>query len=59
MEKDVKTLKPIAFEARTLISNERHYLISELEGLTALWALRKVRQYLYLQEVKKLTDHFS
>jgi hypothetical protein len=50
MQKHGKHLRPIAYASRTINKNE-------LEGLGVIWSLEKFRPYLFLQNVKVVTDH--
>ena len=50
---------PVAYTSRSLIPSEQHYLISELETLAIVWAVKYFRTYLLEHPYTMLTDHAS
>ena len=54
---DDNTVHPIAYASRTLLTHERNYGISELEGLGVVWAVKHFRHYLYGHKCFVYTDH--
>jgi hypothetical protein len=48
---------PIHFASRQLISTENNYTMTEHEGLTVIFSLKKFRHYLLGYKAKIVTDH--
>ena len=55
-QKDGST-RPIAFASNTFQSSEVNYVITELEALAVVWAVKHFRQYLYGHKCQVITDH--
>jgi len=51
--------KPICFISRKLSSAEKNYSSSELEMLAVVWAVDRLRQFLYGREFVLRTDHLA
>ena len=50
-------MHPIASTSRSLTKGKRNYVITELETLAVVWAIRQFVPYLYGHEVTVYTDH--
>jgi hypothetical protein len=50
-------LRVIKYASRVLNQHERNYSVTEIETLAVLFAFNKFRQYVYLQNIKVITDH--
>ena len=54
---DDNSVKPVAYASRSLQQHEKHYGVTELEGLAVVWAVKHFRHYLYGHKCKVYTDH--
>lgn len=54
---DGETMKPIMYISRTLNPHERNYSATDLECLAVIWAITKLRVYLFGREFEIVTDH--
>ncbi|KAK9730359.1 Integrase zinc binding domain [Popillia japonica] len=62
LQKQLKSSKfhPVSFLSRTLTKDEKKYTITELECLSAVWAVQRFRTYLWgLHHFTIITDHHS
>lgn len=50
---------PIAYISRGLTKAEKNYGVTELEALTAIWALIQLRPYVFGKHIKIVTDHHA
>ena len=50
-------LHPVAYDSRSLSSNDKRYAITDLETLAVVWAIGHFQYYLYGQDVTISTDH--
>jgi len=57
LEQEDGVVRPIAYASRTLKPYERHYGVTELEALGAVWAVKHFRPYLYGHSCHLYTDH--
>ncbi|OMH83345.1 Retrovirus-related Pol polyprotein from transposon [Zancudomyces culisetae] len=51
--------KPICFLSRILNPHERNYSVAHLEGLAVVWAVKKLKMYLWGKHFTIRTDHKS
>ena len=51
------TMRPIAYASRSLQGAEARYPATELEALGVVWAVKKLRHYLYGHQCTIVTDH--
>ena len=59
LQEHSEMLFPVLYISRKLQGAERSYSVSEKEGLAVIWALDKLRVYLYGKEFVVQTDHSS
>ena len=52
-----KEEKPVMFISRTLTEHEKNYSQIEKEGLCVVWALNRLKQFLYGRKFKIVTDN--
>ena len=51
------SVRPIAYASRSVQEHEKHYGVTELEGLGVVWAVKHFRPYLYGHQCDIYTDH--
>ena len=51
------SVRPVAYSSQGLQPHERRHVITELEGLGVVWALKQFRPYLYGRHCDLFTDH--
>jgi len=57
LEQEDGVVRPIAYASRTLKPHERHYGVTELEALGAVWAVKHFQPYLYGHSCHLYTHH--
>ena len=51
------SIRPIVYNSRTILSNERNWTPMELEAGCVVWSIRRLRRYLFIVFFLIFTDH--
>ncbi len=54
---DDEQTHPVAYASRGLLKHKQNYAVTELEGLTLVWALTHFHAYVIGQDLTVYTDH--
>ena len=52
-----KTFMPVSYASRSLKGSERRYIVTDLEALAVVWAVKTFRLYVLGTCFKVVTDH--